>query len=118
MVHTDARIMRNLPIVAALLVLSAISIGCSSGAFCERNSKCKNQPATDKSDGGACAVTVNQFGANCRTQQEAFLNCALDHEVCSTDGKSDPNGTAGYAASQCTDQKKKLDTCIATDGGS
>ena len=110
--------MRNLPILAALLVLSAISIGCSSGAYCERNSKCKNQPATDKSDGGACAATLGVAGANCRVQNEAYLNCALDHEVCTPDGKTDPNGTLGYAASQCTDQKKKLDTCIATDGGS
>jgi hypothetical protein len=108
--------MRNLPILSALLVLCAVSIGCSSGAYCERNSKCKNQPATDK-DGGACAATLNQF-PGCKSQNEAYLNCALDHEVCTQDGKSDPTGTAGYAASQCVDQKKKLDTCIATDGGS
>src|SRR6185436_12508851 len=108
--------MRNLPILAALLVLSSISIGCSSGAYCERNSKCKNQPATDRSDGGACAATLNRY-PQCKKQNEDYLNCALDHEVCTLDGKSDPNGTAGYAASQCVDQKKKLDTCIATDGG-
>jgi hypothetical protein len=106
------------PILSALLVLCAVSIGCSSGAYCERNSKCKNQPATDRSDGGACAATVNQYGPNCRTQHEAFLNCALDHEVCTSDGKTDPSGTAGYAQSSCVDHKKKLDTCIATDGGS
>lgn len=114
--------MRNLPVVSLLLVLSvltvAVSIGCSSGAYCDRNSRCKNQPATDKSDGGACAATLNQFGPNCKAANEAYLNCALDHEVCTPDGKTDQTGTTGYAASQCADQKKKLDTCIATDGGS
>ena len=109
--------MRNLPVLVALVVLSAISIGCSSGAYCSRNSKCKNQPATDMSDGGACASALNRI-PQCKSQNEAYLNCALDHEVCTQDGKSDPTGTAGYAASQCVDQKKKLDTCIASDGGS
>jgi hypothetical protein len=113
--------MRNLPILSALFVLAAVltgvSIGCSSGAYCERNSKCKNQPATDRSDGGACAVTLGQY-PQCRSQNEAYLNCTLDNEVCGLDGKTDPNATIGYSRTACADQKKKLDTCIATDGGS
>ena len=72
--------MRNLSKLLAALVLCAVSVGCSSGAYCERNSKCKNQPATDRSDGGACAAVLNRY-PTCRKQHEDFLNCSLDHEA-------------------------------------
>ncbi len=106
--------MRILPLLS--LILSGSILGCSSGAYCERNSKCKSQPPTDRSDGGACAAALSQY-PQCKSRNEAWLNCQLDHEVCTPDGKTDPNGTAGYAASQCTGQRKDLDTCLATDGG-
>lgn len=106
--------MRILPFVGLFLV--AVTLGCSSGAYCERNSKCKNQPPTDRGDAGACVLAVNQY-PQCKSQNEAWLNCQLDHEVCTLDGKTDPNGTLGYAESSCRAQKQALDTCIATDGG-
>ncbi len=101
-----------------IALVLAMTAACSSGAFCDRTSKCKNQPPPDKSDGGACAMQVNQFGPNCASANEAYLNCTLDHEVCTSDGKTDVTGTLGYANSQCVSQKQALDTCIATDGGS
>src|SRR5581483_3160562 len=101
-------------LIALVLTMTA---ACSSGAFCDRTSKCKNQPPPDKSDGGACPAQVNQFGASCAEKNQAYLNCWLDHEVCTTDGKTDVTGTTGYANSQCVSQKAALDSCIATDGG-
>src|SRR6266536_3470238 len=103
-------------ILIALFLLTTAA--CSSGAFCDRTSKCKNQPPPDKTDGGACPAQVGRYGANCKSPNEAYLNCWLDHEVCTTDGKTDVTGTTGYAASQCTSQKTALDNCISTDGGS
>ena len=107
-------------ILIALVLASflATAAACSSGAFCDRTSKCKNQPPPDKGDGGACPAQLNQFGANCKSQNEAYLNCWLDHEVCTVDGKTDVTGTTGYAASACVSQKTALDNCVATDAGS
>jgi hypothetical protein len=64
----------------------------------------------------ACTANLATFG-NCQKQQEAWLNCEFDHEVCTMDGHHDENATFGYAISACKSQKQDLDTCVASDGG-
>jgi hypothetical protein len=107
--------MRTLSLVSVLVGVFAVSlVHCGSGAFCDRQSKC---PAEPKTDTKACNDDLAKFGA-CKSQQEAWLNCQYDHEVCTMDGHHDPNATLAYAISSCKSIKDALDQCLAhPDGG-
>jgi hypothetical protein len=100
--------------ILSLFVLLVLA-GCSSGAYCERTSRCENEP---KMNVMMCQDTLKKLP--CPKQQEDWLNCQYDHEVCTMDKRHDGPATIGYANSACKGQKQALETCLAAppDGGS
>jgi len=104
-----------LPFVTAALLATSL-IGCGSGAYCDRTSKCTNQPLRSDAQKKACNDDLTKAGS-CKSQYEAWLNCQMDNEICAADGTSDPVATIAYATKPCQAAKDAYTSCVSPDAG-
>jgi hypothetical protein len=108
----DASAMRTVISLVTAVGLAASLIGCGSGPYCDRSSKCSQEPLKTEVQKKACTADL-ESAKTCKTQYEAWLNCQADREVCKADNTSDPVATFAYANAPCKPSKDAYTACVA-----
>lgn len=104
----------SFPKVASILSWMAVLVlapACSS-SICEKQ-KCAQDGPRLEDDRKQCQESIE---SKCGVEQEAYVRCMYDAQVCGVDYKIDRKKTEVAQASSCTSQKQELETCLAAAG--
>lgn len=97
--------------ILAWLVVLALSPACSS-SICEKQ-KCAQDGPRPEDDRKQCQESIE---SKCGVEQEAYVRCMYDAQVCGVDYRLDRKKTEVAQASSCATQKQELETCLAAAG--
>lgn len=97
--------------ILSWLVFLVLAPACSP-SVCEKQ-KCAQDGPRLEDDRKQCQAAIE---SKCGAEQESYVRCMYDSQVCGADYKIDRKKTEVAQSTSCAPQKQELDTCLAAAG--